>query len=65
MRQYEGVEVNARDISNAEKEIYYMMYTGEQRPHMWWEEFELRLMAAFATIDEHKNRQLYTIMSKN
>ena len=36
-----------------------MFNLGEKKPHMWWDEFEARLINAFATIDKEAGRQVH------
>ena len=61
---YEGTGINATIVSEAEKEIDTLHYTGEKRPYMWWEKFELRLTKAFATIDKAEGRTVYSDRQK-
>ena len=62
--QYEGVGINATEVSNAEKDINSLTYNGERRPQMCWEQFELRLVSAFSTINKHEHRVVYSDMQK-
>ena len=48
---FEGVGVNALEITRAEEIIRTLFYTGEKKPHMWWSEFEKELSRAFAIYD--------------
>ena len=61
---YEGVGANATAVVSAEEDIDNLFYSGEKKPHMWWEEFETRLTVAFATIDKDQGRQVYTDIAK-
>ena len=61
---YEGVGANATAIVAAEEDITNLFYSGEKKPHMWWEEFETRLTMAFAIIDKDQGRQVYTDIVK-
>ena len=61
---YEGTGINAMIVSEAEKDIDSLHYTGEKRPYMWWEKFELRLTKAFATIDKEEGRVVYSDRQK-
>ena len=36
---YEGVVIHAVEIVKAEKILQDLFYSGEKKPHMWWEEF--------------------------
>ena len=57
---YEGTGINATIVSEAEKDIESLHYTGEKRPYMWWDRFELRITKAFATIDKVEGRVVYS-----
>ena len=57
---YERVGSNAKALIKAEKDLNDLFYTGEKRPRMWWDEFEVRLTNAFATIDKDAGRAIYT-----
>ena len=59
-QHYEGVGVNAIDVVQAEKVIETLHYTGEKKPHMWWEEFEKQLTSAFTTCDRKEARTVYS-----
>ena len=48
-QHYKGVGVNAIDFVQAEKVIETLHYTGKNKPHMWWEEFEKQPTSAFTT----------------
>ena len=61
--QYEGVGINAMELDAAEKDINSLNYNGERRP-ITWEQFELRIMNAFSTINKHENRVVYSDMQK-
>ena len=56
----EGVGANAKATLAAETDIQDMFYTGEKPPHVWWDEFEVRLTNAFAIVDKDAGRQLHT-----
>ena len=57
---YEGVGVNKCEILIADETINTLFYSGEKKPHMWWEEFEKRLTKAFAIYDKNEGRQVYS-----
>ena len=57
---YEGVGINAIAITEAESVIQHLTYTGEKKPHMWWEEFEKKLTMAFTVHDRRENREVYS-----
>ena len=61
---YEGVGATAKAIVKSEDDLQNLFYAGEKKPHMWWEEFEMRLTVAFATIDKHEGRQVHSDESK-
>jgi hypothetical protein len=56
---YEGVGVNAVDALGADKALENLFYSGEKKPHMWWEEFERQLTRAFNVYDRRANRQVF------
>ena len=39
---YEGVGTNAKSTLKAETDLMELFYAGEKKPHMWWDEFEIR-----------------------
>ena len=57
---YEGVGANAKATLAAETNIQDMFYAGEKPPHMWWDEFDVRLTNAFAIVDKDAGRQVHT-----
>ena len=57
-RHYEGQGIYATDITKAESTLSNMYYQGENKPHMWWLEFERRLNLAFATYVKYEGRQV-------
>ena len=61
---YEGVGAHAKALVEAENDIQSLFYAGEKKPHMWWEEFETRLVTSFAVIDKHEGREVYSDTSK-
>jgi hypothetical protein len=60
LHHYEGVGVYALDVAQAEKIISSLFYSGEKRPHMWWDEFERQLIFAYSTIDKKEGRSVYS-----
>ena len=57
---YEGIGINAVNVIKAEEIIRTLYYSGEKKPHMWWDEFERRLNYAFNTCDKKERRQVYS-----
>ena len=57
---YEGVGLHSIDIIRADEVIDSLFYAGEEKPHMWWEEFEKQLTSAFASYDKKEGRQVYS-----
>ena len=57
---YEGVGVNGLNISRADNIIRNLYYTGEKKPHMWWEEFEKQLIWAFGAHGKREKREVYS-----
>ena len=47
---YEGVGIHSLDLVKADKVLDSLFYSGEKKPHMWWEEFEKQLTKAFANL---------------
>ena len=46
---YEGVGVHAVNTMQADKVLNGLFYSGEKKPHMWWEEFDRQLIDKFNT----------------
>ena len=57
---YEGVGVNAVGVLEAEETIRSLHYSGEKKPHMWWDEFEKKLTHAFTIMDKKERRTVYS-----
>lgn len=57
---YEGVGANVKAVLEAETDLQEMFYSGEKRPVMWWDHFELRLTNAFAIVDKDTGRVVHT-----
>ena len=57
---YEGVGANSKAVLQAERDLQSLFYLGEKKPHMWWDEFEVRLTNAFAILDKDAGRQVHT-----
>lgn len=57
---YEGVGVNSVSVLKAEETIRSLHYSGEKKPHMWWDEFEKRLTHAFTILDKNEGRSVYS-----
>ena len=57
---YEGVGIHSLDLVKADKVLDSLFYSGEKKPHMWWEEFEKQLTKAFAIYDKKENRQVHS-----
>jgi hypothetical protein len=53
---YEGVGVNALDITRADRTLESLFYSGEKRPNMWWSLFEQQLEEAYAIYDKKEQR---------
>jgi hypothetical protein len=53
---FEGVGINSVDIVNADKALETLFYSGEKKPHMWWEEFEMQLTTCFTIYDRKEAR---------
>jgi hypothetical protein len=48
------------DITKAELVLSSLYYSGEKKPHMWWEEFEKQLMSAFTTYKKREGRVVHS-----
>ena len=57
---FEGVGINALEITKAEQIINNLFYSGEKKPHMWWSEFEKELSRAFAICQRVENRVVHS-----
>ena len=57
---YEGVSATTKAIVKSEEDLTNMFSASEKKPHIWWDEFEMRLTVALATIDRHEGRQVYS-----
>ena len=57
---YEGVGLNANSILAAENDIQELFYAVEKKPHMWWDEFDIRLTHSFAISNKDAGRQVHT-----
>ena len=57
---YEGVGINAVDITEAQRVIDSLFYSGEKKPHMWWTEFEHQLDNAFLVFEKREGRTVYS-----
>ena len=60
VNHYEGVGVNSINIVQADITLSTLYYSGEKKPHMWWEEFETRLTKAFLAYDKKEGRVVYS-----
>ena len=61
---YKGVGTNSKATISADNDIQELFYTGEKKPHVWWDESEIRLNNSFAIIDKDAGRQIHTNESK-
>ena len=61
---YEGVGVHSIQVTKAENTLKTLFYSGEKRPHMWWDEFERQLTASFVSIDKMESREVYSTPMK-
>ena len=57
---YEGIGVNALDVTKADRLLDTLFYSGEKRPHMWWDEFERLLNEAFSIYNKREGRQVHS-----
>ena len=61
---YEGIGVNLIDILKADSTFEKIVYQGEKKPHMWWDEFHIPLNFAFAAYVRHKGRVMHSDQMK-
>ena len=54
------VGFNEIESTKAEVIISYIFYSGENKPHMWWNYFEKKLTIAFENIDKDEGDQVYS-----
>ena len=59
-QHYEGVGVNSINIVQADVTLSTLYYSGEKKPHMWWDEFETHLTKAFLTYDKKEGCEVYS-----
>ena len=57
---YEGVGVHSINVVKAEETIKSLFYSGEKKPHMWWDEFEKQLTHAFINLHKGEGREVYS-----
>ena len=57
---FEGVGEHAVEIVKADKILQYLFYSGDENPHMWWDEFEGQLLDAFNTYDRYNKISLHS-----
>ena len=57
---YEGVGVNTVSMLEAEETIRSLHYSGEKKPHIWWDKFEKKLTYAFTIMDKKERRTVYS-----
>ena len=57
---YEGVGALAIDVIQADKTLEDLFYSGEKKPHMWWDKFERLLNDAFQVYDRREGREVHS-----
>lgn len=57
---FEGVGINSVTVLKADEIIRTLFYSGEKKPHMWWDEFERQLTYAFAICEKKEGRVVYS-----
>ena len=57
---YGGVGVHAVNALQADKVLNDLFYSGENKPHMWWEKFERQLTYAFNTYGRLNKRIVHS-----
>ena len=60
-KKHDGeVGFHAKDIFKSDKIIQDLFYSGERKPHMWWDEFERKLTDSFNTYDWHEKLSVHS-----
>ena len=57
---YEGVGVHVVNVVQADKALSDFSYSGEKRPHMWWDVFERQLTDVLNTYDCLEKRSVHS-----
>ena len=57
---HEDVGVYAVNAVHADKILNDLFYSGEKKPHMWWDEFERQLTDAFNTYNRLEKRSIHS-----
>ena len=57
---YEGVGINSVDILKADTALESLFYSGEKKPHMWWDLFERQLTSAFTIYNKKEQRNVHS-----
>ena len=61
---YKGFHVRAIDIVKAENILQDLLYSGEKKQHMWWNEFMRQLTDIFNTYGQHEKRSVHSYNQK-
>ena len=57
---YEGVDVHTVNTVQADKVLNGLFYSGENKPHMWWDGFERQITDEFNTCGRLKKRSIHS-----
>jgi hypothetical protein len=57
---YEGIGVNALDVTRADRLLETLFYSGEKKPNMWWTLFEKLLNEAFTIYNRKEGREVHS-----
>jgi hypothetical protein len=57
---YEGVGIHANEITKAELTLKTLFYSGEKKPHMYWDLFEQELTHAYTIYDRREGRVVHS-----
>ena len=60
LEHYEGIGVHSVDILKADKILESLHYSGEKKPHMWWDQFEIDLNFAFNAYVKKEGRHVHS-----
>ena len=55
-----GVSMHAVNLVQDDKILNNLFYSGEKKPHTWWDEFYRQLTNAFNTYDRLEKRIVYS-----
>lgn len=57
---YEGIRVNALDVTRADCLLETLFYSGEKKPNMWWTLFKKLLNEAFTIYNQKEGHEVHS-----